>query len=250
MQEDKAVYEDGWNLRNIKKLSLISRTFLAIKEKRFVHSLGSALGNFFNRYEVSLSHRLFTFKIDGHSYRYFTNRYNAINSERTVEIPWIMSKIQYCNKMLEIGNVLSHYYDFDHTVVDKYERSQKVINQDAENFDSCDKYDCIISISTIEHIGFDEAIKDNDKVKRTLKHLKDLLKDRGRLIITVPLGYNPVIDDIVKNNLFGFNEAIFMKRISTLNLWKQTKIEEALELKYNSRFPYANAVAFLEFRKT
>jgi len=39
-----------------------------------------------------------------------------------------MSKIQYCNKMLEIGNVLSHYYDFDHTVVDKYEQSQKVIN--------------------------------------------------------------------------------------------------------------------------
>src|SRR5947209_18908667 len=73
------------------------------------------------------------FGLSGSSYSYFYARYNHTwANERAVEIP-IIDKVvrEYRGKrILEVGNVLSHYFLVQHDVVDNYERGARVINQD------------------------------------------------------------------------------------------------------------------------
>jgi hypothetical protein len=76
-----------------------------------------------------------------------------------------------------------------------------------------------------------------------------LLDNNGIALITVPLGYNPEIDSIIRNNEIEFSKRYFLKRISHLNLWKQTNLEEAMNYKYGSKYPYANAIALLIYSK-
>ncbi len=69
-----------------------------------------------------------TYRVNGVHYRYFINRYNSIIGERVVEIQFV-KKILDTNKgkqILEVGNVLSHYFTFDHKIVDKYEKESYV----------------------------------------------------------------------------------------------------------------------------
>jgi len=58
--------------------------------------------------------------------------------------------------ILEIGNVLSRHIKLEHDILDKYETAKGVINEDIVDFKSEKKYDLIISISTLEHVGWDE----------------------------------------------------------------------------------------------
>jgi SAM-dependent methyltransferase len=193
----------------------------------------------FNRY----------FEVDGKRYHYLINQYNAVLGERVVEVPFIidfLKKNKYEDKkVLEVGNVLSHYFKFKHKIVDKYEKETYVDNVDIVDFNPGEKYDIIISISTVEHIGYDEPVKEVGKSKRAIQKILDLLDNNGIALITVPLGYNPEIDSIVINKEIEFSKRYFLKRISRLNLWEETKLEEAMNYKYGSKYQFANAVAFL-----
>ena len=51
----------------------------------------------------------------------------------------------------------------------------------------------IVSISTLEHVGWDENTKDPDKIFQAIKNLKSYLVPRGKLIVTMPIGYNPCL---------------------------------------------------------
>ena len=249
MNDRNPTYKDGWNLTSTLKTGLLQRISNAVREKHFLFSLRRFILSHLHEFAIQIAHLFFTFQIDKIKYRYFTNEYNAIDTERSVEIPWILSQIDVKRKILEVGNVLSHYVNFSHTVVDRYERAPEVINEDAEVFQPATKYDFIISISTLEHIGFDETVKDHMKISRVINNLKSLINDRGKILITVPLAYNPTIDKIVINNDEGFSKMIFLKRISRFNRWKQCTSDEAIKLKYGSKFKYANSVAFLVFEK-
>jgi hypothetical protein len=150
---------------------------------------------------------------------------------------------------LEVGNVLSHYLRFKHKIVDKYEKETYADNVDIIDFNPEEKYNLIISISTLEHIGYDEPIKEVGKSKGAIQRIIDLLDNNGIALITVPLGYNPEIDSIVRNNEIEFSKKYFLKRISRLNLWEETNLEEAMNYKYGSKYPCANAIAFLIYFK-
>ena len=123
--------------------------------------------NLFSNYLSYIYYRLFDkskiFKFQGQFYTYFDHPYNTtLDNERSIEIP-IISKFLSENKddnILEIGNVLSHYFNFEHDVVDKYEKSEGVTNEDVVDFKSSKNYSLIISISTLEHVGWDEDPKD------------------------------------------------------------------------------------------
>ena len=78
-----------------------------------------------------------------------------------------------------------------------------------------------------------------------MKKIISLLKPGGIAIITVPLGYNTEIDEIIKNNRILFKEKYFLERINIFNKWRSTNIERALQLKYGQRYAAANSVAFL-----
>ena len=45
-----------------------------------------------------------------------------------------------------------------HDVLDKYEKGNNVINDDVVSFSTEVKYDLIVSVSTLEHVGWDENL--------------------------------------------------------------------------------------------
>lgn len=186
------------------------------------------------------------FKYRNQSYRYFIHEYNQTwKNERIVEIPIIKRIVdQYINSdILEVGNVLSHYFPFKHDVLDKYEKGENVINADAASFNFNKKYDLIISISTLEHIGWDEEKRDYKKILKAIDNLKAHLKKKGEIVFTHPLGYNFVLDTYIKKGRIKLKEKSLLKRISSSNRWKEIpwlKISE--DFKYNTPFPYANSI--------
>ncbi len=179
------------------------------------------------------------------AYQYFIHPYNYTwKNERIIEIP-IIKKVLEENKgqdILEVGNVMSHYIQINHDVLDKYEISKGVINQDVVNFKNKKNYDLIISVSTLEHVGWDEEKKDFKKVLKAVTNLKKCLKRGGQIIITHPLGYNRYMDDFLKNGELGLNKIFLMIRTSESNTWKQIPWKKSLEIRYHYPFAYANGV--------
>lgn len=193
-----------------------------------------------------------TFQLNKRIYKYFFNRYNFTwRNERAIEIPIILGYLgRDKGEVLEIGNVLSHYIPVNHDIVDKYEKDINVINKDAETFKSKKKYKLIISISTIEHIGWDgKEKKDKLKIERVIKNLKSLLARNGTIIFTSPVGYNPFLDNIIKKNKIKYSAVYYCKRISRDNKWIQTTADEVKDTKYNSPFPHANAIYLILIKK-
>ena len=192
-----------------------------------------------------------SFYIGNERYPYFMHNYNAINTERTVEIPWvkkILSEYE-ASEVLEVGNVLSNYIYFPHDIVDKYETGPGIMNEDIVAFDTIKRYDLIITISTLEHVGFDEPQKESGKNVRAFENLKRLLKTGGKMVITIPLGYNPEIDEFIRINEKGFEEVHYLIRTSRLNYWVEADLSEALKRTYGSRYQAANAVALVLIQK-
>jgi len=196
----------------------------------------------YNYYKVIGKSR--TFKFNGQNYTYFNHWYNTTwNNERAVEIPIICRFIRENKKdnMLEIGNVLSHYFNMDHDVVDKYEKAQGVINEDVVNFNSSKSYNLIISISTLEHVGWDENPRNPNKIFIALDKLKELLAPGGKLIVTLPLGHNNVLDNYIEAGDIKFHENYYLKRISKSNKWIELK-SGFKKAEYNFPFPAANII--------
>lgn len=184
-----------------------------------------------------------TFQFQNENYHYFYHKANATwTNERAVEIPIIFKYLKTNPKrILEIGNVLSHYFQIPHDVVDKYEKAPGVLNQDVVDYKPEQLYDLIISISTLEHVGWDENPRDPKKIFHALDNLKSILKPGGKMIITLPLGENPVLDRYLENKEIELTENYYLKRISQDNQWVELKsgFEKA---EYDQPFHAANVL--------
>lgn len=186
-----------------------------------------------------------TFLMDGKTYHYFYHKYNHTwRNERTVEIPivWDIIKKYQGKAILEVGNVLSNYFSINHDVLDKYDNGKGVINEDVIDFKSSRKYDLIVSISTLEHVGWDEEIKESDKILYAIENLKLCLADMGILIVTMPLGYNSYLDTLLKEKRIEFTKTYFMKRITSDNKWAETAWEDVKDLKFSYDPVFANGL--------
>lgn len=184
------------------------------------------------------------FYFNGKNYLYYSGRYTfSWRNERTVEIPVVMEEILKNRKknILEIGNVIEHHFPFPHDIIDKYEKSKNVINEDVVDFKLNKKYDLIFSISTMEHVGWDEDVKDSDKIKKSILNLKKHLRKGGKIMITVPTGYNPHLDRLfLKDDIF--NDVCFFRR-GFFNTWKQTSLNKIKKYRYG--LDRANAMAII-----
>jgi len=172
--------------------------------------------------------------------KYFVDFNNGTHTnERIIEIPILLNYIKnYSGKsILEIGNVLSKYHNFNHVIIDKYEKDKEVLNQDVSEFCLQKKFDLIISVSTLEHVGFDEEEKDPNKILLGIKNLERHLKENGIIIVTLPLGYNFPMDKMIRESKIEFNQKYFLKRTSSRNTWKQVKEKDVFQKKYSSKFP-------------
>ena len=142
-----------------------------------------------------------TFTARGQKHSYLVHPYNMTwRNERAVEVPMAMAFVRQATGVgMEFGNVLAHYHRMPEisTVIDKYEVGQGILNVDILDFTPSQPFDFIVSVSTIEHVGLDEPVKEPLKVLRTVDHLRGMLSNTGTMFITVPLGHNPVLDEAV-----------------------------------------------------
>ena len=141
---------------------------------KFITVLKRELKNYF----LNLYFRIIPmgqFYFQGRSYNYWRHTYNrSYNNERIIEVPIILEIFKKFKgkRILEIGNVLKNYFpQLSHDVLDKYEKKEGIINEDVADFKPIQKYDLIISISTFEHIGFDEEEKSSEKILQSVRNV-------------------------------------------------------------------------------
>ncbi len=180
---------------------------------------------------------------------YFANYNVTWSNERCVEVSlgrWYLEQID--GPVLEIGNVLGHYGMNGHTVVDKFETGENVINEDVIEWQTDRRFSLILSISTFEHIGFDDDAdgRSAEKILIAIAACRALLQPHGRLVITVPLGYNPYLDQLIEKNALGQDRASFMLR-SSAREWSEVARHQAVGTPFGRPWPYANALMVAEF---
>ena len=201
-------------------------------------------------YRVFRSHRKFVFR--GQPYSYLYHMYNHTwRNERAVEVPivWKMVQEHKGKSILEIGNVLFHYFLVEHEIVDKFEKGQGVINVDVVDFRSPKKYDLIVTISTLEHVGWDEdpeaknnILAEPMKIIKAIENLTNHLSHGGKLVVTVPLGLNPQLDRSLSEGKISFSERYCLKRVSGSNKWREVDWADCEGARYGSPYKFANAI--------
>ncbi len=182
-----------------------------------------------------------TFTFEGQKLRYLYHKYNTtwIN-ERAIEVPIAVSFVRkYSSQaILEIGNTINHYFPFPHDVVDKYEKAAGVLNEDVVDFRPHKRYGLIISISTLEHVGFDEEPRAPGKILLAFENLMgNCLAPSGNIVVTLPIGYNPAVDQLLEQRKISFTEEYFFRRLATDNEWYQVTGAEAFATKRGQAIP-------------
>ncbi|MDD4628694.1 MAG: hypothetical protein PHE68_04870 [Candidatus Peribacteraceae bacterium] len=217
------------------------------KERGLWHAVGY-MGWLFSAVLLTPLYRLTrgrkTFTFQHHQLPYFIHWYNTtFDNERAVEVSlarYVLS-LHAGKKILEVGNVLSHYLPVSHTVLDKYEKGSDVIHEDVASFRPKELYDLIISFSTLEHVGFDEEPKDPQKILRALQNLRSSLAPGGRILATIPVGCNPNLTPLLRNEEL-FDRQHYLVRVSASNQFVETTKEEALKHEFNRPYSFGNAV--------
>jgi hypothetical protein len=191
------------------------------------------------------------FRYKGEDLPYVYHRYNMTwASERCVEVPigrWWAGRFD-AGAVLEVGNVLSHYGPVQHQILDKFEKGAGVINEDIVTFRPAKKYELIFSISTFEHIGFDDEAEGSSatKILEAIEACRKLLSPSGTLVITIPINYNPELDELISTGRLPSKNRTFLFRRGYTD-WVETDQASALKARYKAPFPYANAVMVAEF---
>jgi hypothetical protein len=201
-------------------------------------------------------HKLFkprAFTFEGRQFPYLRHSYNVTwTNERAVEVPLALAALRAAQgrSVLEIGNVLSHYAGVSHDRLDKYEKSHGVVNADVVDYRPGHPYDLILSISTMEHVGFDERPREPGKLGRALNNVVEMLAPGGRLLVTMPLGYNPEVSKLLDIGTGPFNHVGFLRRISKDNRWVEASWDEVKGAKYGDPYgaPTVSASAIVVAR--
>jgi SAM-dependent methyltransferase len=185
-----------------------------------------------------------TFFFDGETYPYFRHHHNATwRNERAVEVPIVTRALAQARggAVLEVGNVLRHYGWSDHPVVDKFEPGPGVINEDVLDYDPGRALDLIVTISTLEHVGWDDRPRDPAKLDAVVAHLRSLLAPGGRLVATLPLGYNPHIDERAAHGALGFDRLAFLERVDRRR-WREASAADVAGARYGDPHRGANGL--------
>jgi len=185
------------------------------------------------------------FLYEGKRFRYMFHPYGAtLKSERIVEIPIAFEEMNAHagKRILEVGNVLNHYRSGNHVVLDKYERSDRCLNVDVMDYQPASRFDFIVSISTVEHIGWNEHERESEKAVRALQRMHAMLEPGGTMLVTIPWGYHPALDRYVRSSECLFERVRYMKRISRRNVWIQCDASALAEVRYGWPYPFANAL--------
>jgi len=231
--------------------------------------------------------RTFTFK--GKELYYNRIRFNN-PTERAVEISVafdFIANLTNPQKILEIGNVLSHYENSlsenigirTRRIVDKFEIDLGVENQDLMSLPSAEKYDAIVSISSVEHVGQGDdpsggygeqaQTRDLEAPLKAIAKIYDLLALDGKALITVPFGkltdaewyiqFSKEYLDVLWKKYGIPKDAIAANYLKLIDretaddkhymLWKEVDVRELSESEYGWPLSQANSIAVIELSK-
>ena len=185
-----------------------------------------------------------TFTFEGRPLTYVRRPYNhSWRNERSAELAIAFDFLDRRppGPTLELGNVLAHYGRTGHTVVDKYEEAPGVVNEDVIDWDTDQRFTTVISISTLEHVGWDEEPREPEKVVAAIHRLRDLLAPGGELLVTMPLGHNTYLDGLLARDQLPFEHRSWLRRLSG-NTWEETTAAVALATPYDTIARCAGAI--------
>jgi SAM-dependent methyltransferase len=295
-QQDLALYQDALNLRaNRRKESILRQPIMAEWNRyqyqlcQFTQILKPTKFNVEKTGESTMPEWKRTFFFNKKEFYYNRIKFNN-PTERAVEIPIAFNFLADLNKpasVLEVGNVLSHYENHlsetlgitSRRIVDKFEVELGVDNEDLMNLPSEEKYDAIVSLSTVEHIGqkgdpsggYGEQAENRDLEAplKAIAKIYDLLAPEGKALITVPFG--KLIDgewyiQFSKEYLYLLGkkygipqEAVSVNCLKLIDretngssfnvLWEELDALELSYVEYGSPFSQANAIAVIELSK-
>lgn len=195
------------------------------------------------------THGAFTFGERSYRYRFHPYKRSWL-TERAVEVPLAQAVVdQYAGqRILEIGNVLSHYAPQSHTIVDKYEEQSGVLNLDVFDLDQLGQFDLVVVVSTIEHVGRDEEPQDPTLAVKALHALEGLVAPGGRLLLTVPIGYHYGLDASLRAGGFPFTRTSALRRTGVTR-WEEVSPETVWDRPYDFLLYAARAVFIGEYER-
>lgn len=180
-----------------------------------------------------------TFFLGRHELDLLDHPYNVTaQNERAIEVPLAQFFLQRHGRGhgLEVGNVLGHYGVSGHDVVDLYEVADGVRNIDL--FDVEGRWDWVVSISTVEHVGWP---LDVDAALAAVVHLRSLVEPHGVLFLTVGFGQHPRLDDAIYSGSFRPDWQLVYRRART-NWLPQAAASPHAWAPYDWQTPSARAV--------
>lgn len=189
------------------------------------------------------------FELDERRYpTHWNRRHRSWMTERAVEVPVGRGAVddalrRGADRILEVGNVLGVHGPISHEVVDKYEEGPGVRNVDVFEIDG-GPYDLILSISTLEHVGWDESPRNPDLAAAAVRHLRSRLAPAGTLLVTVPVDYNPVLDAALSAGELPLDRLSAMRRIARPDRWAQVSLAGVWGARYDRIFYSASGVVF------
>jgi hypothetical protein len=93
-------------------------------------------------------------------------------------------------------------------------------------------------------VGRDERPRDPAKAKRAVAALRSLLAAGGRLVITVPVGYNPELDAALRDGEIQFTCAAALRRDGSGPRWRAVTRAEVFSAPYDFLRYSARGVLF------
>lgn len=198
---------------------------------------------------------------------------NIVISERIVEIPsvymFLGALAKASDKILEIGHVNSSLslelasLGFKVTAIDirDYPLSHPNLSNikgDFLSYSFSEKFNWVVSVSTIEHLGFNKRYGGNQENilgldKDAFQKIKELLADNGRFVLTVPYAKNERADTWFKtytraslnsllNSFFAIDSSRFFVRLG--KHWSENQ-----NLANDPEYPYDGVAIFLLSKK-
>jgi hypothetical protein len=215
----------------------------------------------------------------------FNNR-----AERAVEVPLafdFLARQPSKEQMLEVGNVLQYYENAlsdalrirCRRIIDKFEVGYGIDNIDIIDVDPEEKYQTIISVSTVEHVGqnssptgrFGERKKSTnlEAPLNAIAKIYDLLAVGGHALLTAPFGklmdggwyiqFSAEYLDLLttKYNIPAEGLAVgYLKRVALESRWSnphqrwaEAAASELSHVRYDNIASGARAIAVLELTK-
>lgn len=144
--------------------------------------------------------------------------------------------------VLEVGNVMPLAGVAGHTVVDKYEVGAGVLNEDIVDFAPGRQYRLVLSLSTLEHVGWDEVPQEPTKAALALKRISGLVTDDGALLVTIPVGWHRDLEHDFIARDSPFDTVTLLVRTSRRPRWQERPLSSLAEVSYGSPFPCGNGI--------